>query len=56
MEDCQNTIVKTAFKSVKPFLKLTCYAQKTDKQTKKNQNHCFGSCYVVDQRLIYCNP
>ena len=35
---CRNTVMKTAYMSVQPFLRLAC--------TKKNKNHCFEFYYI----------
>ena len=44
---CQNPIVKTAFKSVTPILRLSItYAHTNGQIDKKIQSHCFGFYYI----------
>lgn len=43
----RNTVVKNAFESVKPFLRLACTNVQTDRQTKIL--HCFGFiAFILD--------
>ena len=55
-EVCQNKIIKTAVKSIKPFLILV--RKNAQSKRQKNKNHCLGFYYnwyipLVIDLLVY---